>query len=185
MPIPKANLADIAMLDALMAKYINTFKAVAKSGRRARIPSRRRLLLHSPSPKPNLHLQRPLIPQDPALLLLPSPALSLRRLEIKSPQEVRENQPHLQVCQVATEAIARTQREGVESAQGTLGQAGRVRPTRRIKRDGRIGEIRRRAVRRVAGSGYENLFTGRHVRYGTRLYRFCEDSLLRQGAIAR
>ena len=70
-----------------------------------------------PFPPPNPNPQRPLIPQRKQrirLLALPIPRLPLP-LQIKRPQQLRNHEPHLAVRDILPDAVARAERERVES----------------------------------------------------------------------
>lgn len=70
-------------------------------------------------------MQRRLLPQPKDLLLVPV-LHALPQLEIKPPQQQRENEPHLEEREVAADAVAAPVREGLVrvAAVGVEGRGG-------------------------------------------------------------
>ena len=69
-------------------------------------------------PSPPVHhldLERSLLPQDPALLILPGAhLLAVRDHQVKVEDHVGENEAHLHVSQVTAQTVAGAERERVE-----------------------------------------------------------------------
>ena len=78
-------------------------------------------------PKLGMHPQRPLIPQNPHPLL-PQPISALHlgiiQLEIKVPQDLSEDEPHLGIRQLASDAVARSDAEGLGRLAPVRGKSG-------------------------------------------------------------
>jgi hypothetical protein len=115
---------------------------------------------HFPNTVSNLdpHKQRLLLPQDPGLLTFPIPG-PVHRLEIKIPEEVSQDQSHLEVGEVAAQTVSWAERERVECrcGAGFGGGSGCRQPARGIERGGGSGEVKTRTVGGIARAGYECL----------------------------
>ena len=107
----------------------------------------------------NPGVQRELLPHHENLLLLPPPP-GVHLLEIKLPEQIRQDQPHLQVREVAAEAVAGPEGEGVEGGPWGAGfgrLVGRGEPAVRVEFGGGVGEVEGGVVGGVAGAGDEGL----------------------------
>ena len=62
---------------------------------------------------PKEHVQRSFVPQNPRFLLFPRPCLAVLR-DVKSPEEVCENETHFQVGKALPDAAAGTDGERVK-----------------------------------------------------------------------
>ena len=76
------------------------------------------------------------------------------------PEQIRQEQPHLQVREIAAEAVAGPEGEGVERGPrgaGFVRLVGRGEPTVRVEFRGGVGEVEGGVVGGVAGAGDEGL----------------------------
>ena len=100
-------------------------------------------------PVHHLDLERFLLPQDPALLVLPGPhLLAFRDRQVKVEDHMGEDKAHLHVCQVTAQAIAGAEGERVEGGDAVDGFG--PGPALGTKLIGSVGEVERGTMGGIA-----------------------------------